>query len=152
MRTAASLVVTTLACLGTSGCVPLTHSATKSPEIHGTLTIQNAAVANANVFIAIGTKEAPCSTELVNATTSQEGKFYFSRRAEIRVFYSPLVAPVSVVPYTLCATHQGKTLVLNEGIAPVHDTPVVRLRCEFAPFLRDARLQFNARQPCRSDA
>jgi hypothetical protein len=152
MRSAAYLTVTALACLATSGCVPLPHSATKSPEIHGRLTLQEAALANASVFLAFGPKEAPCSSEIISAITDQDGKFYFARRAEIQLFYAPLVAPVSVVPYTLCATHQGKTLVLNEGIASVHNTPIVRIRCEFAPFATNPRLQFNAKQPCHGDA
>lgn len=131
-----------------AACVPLPHVTTVTPEISGTVSVDGRAVAGMAVYLGRGTAHNPCEEAIAEAKTDTDGLFQFPRRTDFRLLYAPLVAPVSVVPFTLCVLENGVKHVGYSGIARSYDSQPLSLACELT---RDAgsRLSSGERRVCR---
>lgn len=130
-----------------AACVPLPHVTTVTPEISGTVRVDGRAVAGMEVYLGRGAAQTPCLEAIDTVKTDTDGRFQFPRRTEIRLLYAPMVAPVSVVPFTLCVLDNGVKHVGYSGIARSYDSLPLSLACELT---RDAgsRLSSGERRVC----
>lgn len=114
-----------------AGCVPWPHAVTRSPAITGTITASGRPVAGATVFLAPGAG-MPCGKAGSPSTaTDDQGRFRVAQVRERRWLRAPLVAPVSVGFYTVCAARDAATIVAWTGLVfPDRENAPVTLDCD----------------------
>jgi len=149
MHCSLALTLAALVSLFCVGCAPFPHQVTRSPEIRGTLHRAGQPMADARVFLAHGPADAPCSREAASARTDAQGQFSFERQTEMRFVYQPLVAPISVLQFSLCADAAAGSLLLHQDVVRVYDTPTLVLHCTFGRFAQGPRTLQAEPQPCK---
>lgn len=139
-----------LAALACAACAPIPHIVTTAPDIAGTLTSAGAPVAGQEVRVAWGRDDSPCDTTVVATRTTQDGKFELPRQTEFRFLYAPLVAPLSVRAFNVCAATPDKTLLLFRGIVPLYDARPLKLTCTLKELKPTRSLRMPPDEPCQA--
>ncbi|MFT7772286.1 hypothetical protein [Roseateles sp.] len=145
------LMLVPLAC---AACAPFPHLVTLTPDITGTLTRDGQPVAGQEIQLARGPDADPCSIRLESARTGADGGFKLERKTQLVLIYAPLVAPLSVSPFNVCATTPDKTLLLFRGLVPLYNARPLELACtlkELQPALPQPAYQRlpQAEPPCK---
>lgn len=139
-----------LAALACAACAPIPHVVTTLPDIAGTLTSEGAPVAGHDVRIAWGPDASPCSTTIVATRTNQDGKFELPRQTEFRFLYAPLVAPLSIREFNVCAATPDKTLLLFKGMVQLYEARPLKLTCTLKELKPTRTLRIPLDEPCQA--
>lgn len=129
MRFAYVISVALLA-IGMAGCVPFPHTVALSPEISGVVEDAGKPVEGTSVFLATGPEAAPCDTVIQAVSTAGDGSFVLPPRSQLRLFYAPLVAPVSVSEFTFCVRSERGVQMGYRGVTWQSEAGAIELRCD----------------------
>lgn len=131
-----------------AGCAPIPHIVTLAPAISGTLTREGQPVPDAEVRLARGPDLQPCSITVATARTDTMGRFQLDRQIQLRFIYAPLVAPLSVSEFKLCAMAPDTTL-LYQGVVRLYGAEPLKLQCALGEQAATDRPKTYAAQSCR---
>ncbi len=132
--------------LAGAGCAPIPHVVTLAPAISGTLTRDGQPVPDAEIRLARGPDLQPCSITVATARTDTMGQFQLEPLTQLRLIYAPLVAPLSIAEFKLCATTPDDTL-LYRGTVMLYGAKPLKLHCALGEGEPKGRRV--AGQPCR---
>lgn len=131
-----------------AGCAPIPHIVTLAPAISGTLTRDGQPVPDAEIRLARGPDLQPCSVTVATARTDPMGQFQLDRVIQLRLIYAPLVAPLSVSEFKLCAMTPDDRL-LYRGTVMLYGAKPLKLHCALGEAATKERPNAYVAQPCR---
>lgn len=141
------LMLVPLAC---AACAPFPHFVTLAPDIHGTLIHDGQPAAGHEIRLARGPDHSPCSITLDAVRTDPDGAFKLERKTQFQLLYAPLVAPLSVSEFNVCATTPDTTLLLFRGIVPLYNARPLKLACTLKELQPGRRPPLQVEPPCKA--
>lgn len=115
--------------LVSAACAPIPHVVTLTPDITGTLTLDGLPMAGQEMRLARGPDADPCSIAIASTRTGPDGSFKLERQTQFRFLYAPLVAPLSVSPFSVCAMTPDKALLLHSSVVQLYGAQALKLSC-----------------------
>jgi hypothetical protein len=126
-----SFIVSIGAGLLLTGCVPFPHFVTLVPHISGTVTKSGVPQKNVQIYLSKSYRN-PCSEKAEPLfITDMNGDFNLEEMTAFRWLYVPMVAPISVTEYTLCAATSDSSFIGYKGLTRRYgDNEDVLLLCD----------------------
>lgn len=113
-------------------CVPFPHAVVRLPAISGHVVMAGTPVAGAQIHAGYGPLGEPCATSSQLAITDVSGAFKVEKARQLRFFYAPLVAPISITGVSLCISSGGTTVFADEVTWRPYDAKDIILECDLA--------------------
>jgi hypothetical protein len=92
-----------------SGCVPLPHFVSTSPQLVGKVVQSSKPLPEASIFVNLGNQS--CAASSASVKTSEDGSFVLNSQSVFRLFYVPMVEPLRVNEWEMCVEHENKTVL-----------------------------------------
>ncbi len=139
LRQRPALVMSTLLAV-LSACVPFPHRVVQRPALTGTVSQAGVLLPGVTVSVLRGS-DALCTAgttqiapEETHQSTDATGAFQFAPFGQLKLFYAPLVAPLSVSTFTVCITAASQQWLGYRGLIRIHsdDPASLNITCDIA--------------------
>jgi hypothetical protein len=112
------------------GCVPFPHTVVRLPAMSGRVVTAGTPVVGARILAAHGPLDEPCATSSQLAITDVSGAFKIEKERQLRFFYAPLVAPISIAGVSLCISSGSTTVFADQVMWQPYDAEDIILECD----------------------